>query len=112
MRMFQNYDDPKKHLKTNIYDFGEGGKGEDFQYVFDITPCFPVDDGKTFDFRIRFPVDVSRIWTNQTKRLVKQMRDQLEFGAGVSPMRLQNVIVSSIVHKSKRKYTVHHQSQK
>ena len=70
----------------------EGGKGEEFQYVFDITPCFSPEH--MFDFRVAFPVDTSTVETdNNIKDLVQQVRQEIQIAAQITPIRVQNVMV-------------------
>ena len=76
----------------NIFNFGFDGKGEAFEYVFDITPCFTSD--QMVDFRIAFPVDYTKASVENKRDLVLQVRDNIQSYGDVSPLRVQNVIVS------------------
>ena len=93
---FQSYHqdvmDTSQKVRLNYYNFDEGGKGEEFQYVFDITPCFSPEH--MFDFRVAFPVDTSTVETdNNIKDLVQQVRQEIQIAAQITPIRVQNVMV-------------------
>ena len=84
--------DTSTKVRLNYYNFDQGARGEEFQYVFDITPCFPPE--AIFDFRIAFPVDVASVETSgNVKDLVDQVREEIEVAAKVTPIRVQNVMV-------------------
>ena len=79
--------DTSQKVRLNYYNFDKGGKWEEFQYVFDITPCFSPEH--MLDFRVAFPVETD----NNIKDLVQQVRQEIQIAAQITPIRVQNVMV-------------------
>ena len=85
--LFQMYNDKQKWILYNIYNF-EGLDEHSFT-MFDVTQCFSGDKMDKRAIRLGWTASMD-IGANMNA-VIEGVREQAKIGAGVTPLRIQNI---------------------